>query len=298
MKDTSIGYLLALFTIMMWSMNIIYAKYLAGIFTPSEISFYRWFIALFIMVPISFKALKSEWKLLLKNWKMIILMALSGLGLQNWLIYCAGYTASATNMSLISILGPVFLILMSKQKINIWQIIGIFAAIFGVIIIILRGKLANLASFQLVSGDVYMLGSAFLFAVYALLQRHTPNNVESRALLTAGIFVSALMYFFPALPHIISTPLRTIPWLAWASLAALGIINSALAYLSWDTVIKKIGTINAGSMYYTLPIFSISAAHVLLHEKIYEIQLWGALLIVTGVIFVIFGTAKIQNKSR
>lgn len=288
MKDTVIGYLFAVFTVMMWSMNLIYAKYLAGLLTPSEISFYRWFIAIFIMLPLSYKAMRKEWKKIISHWKMILLMAMSGLGLQNWLIYRAGYTASATDMSLISILGPVFLIIMSRQKVTFWQILGIISAIAGVMIIILKGNFADLASFRLVPGDLYMLGSAFLFAVYALIQRRTPDDIEPTALLTAAIIASAVIFFIPALPALLQTPLRSIPPLAWGILIILGVINSALAYLSWDVTIKKIGAVDAGTMYYTLPIFTITAAYFLLHEKIYGVQLWGALLIVVGVLLVIF----------
>lgn len=288
MKDTVIGYLFAVFTVMMWSMNLIYAKYLAGLLTPSEISFYRWFIAIFIMLPLSYEAITKEWKRIISHWKMILLMAMSGLGLQNWLIYLAGYTASATDMSLISILGPVFLIIMSRQKVSVWQILGIISAIAGVMIIILKGDFSNLASFQFVPGDLYMLGSAFLFAVYALIQRRAPNDIEPTALLTAGIIASAVIFFFPALPDLLHTPLRSITPLAWGILIILGVVNSALAYLSWDITIKKIGAVDAGTMYYTLPIFTITAAYFLLNEKIYGVQLWGALLIVLGVLLVIF----------
>lgn len=290
MKDTANGYLMALFTIMLWSMNIIYAKYLAGIFWPAEISFYRWFFALFIMLPLSWKALHRQAHRLLKHWKMIILMAFSGLGVQNWLIYCAGYTASATNMSLIAVLGPIFLIIISRQKINLWQLSGIVCAIVGVLGIILRGHLANLENFQIVPGDFYMLGSAFLFAIYSAIQRKTPNDVSPTALLTAGIIVSCIIFIPFALPEILSDHTRHIPLLAWGILIILGIVNSALGYLSWDIVIKKIGTVDAGTMYYVMPIFSITAAYFLLHEQIYQAQIWGALLIVIGVICVIWGT--------
>ena len=47
MKSLISGYILAFFTVMMWSLNLIYSKYLAGAVTPAEISFYRWFFAWF-----------------------------------------------------------------------------------------------------------------------------------------------------------------------------------------------------------------------------------------------------------
>ena len=294
MKYNALGYMMALLTIMLWSMNIIYAKYLAGIFYPAEISFYRWFFALFIMIPLSWKALHRQRKRILKHWKLVLLMALTGLGLQNWFIYKAGYTASATNMSLISILGPIFLIIISRQKISRWQLLGILAAVWGVVLIILHGHLSNIKDFKVVPGDFYMLASAFLFSVYSAMQRRTPQDVSPTALLTAGIVVSTIIFIPFALPEIFETPARHIPWLAWAILIILGVVNSALGYLSWDLAIQKIGTVNAGSLYYVMPVFSITAAYFLLHEQIYESQLWGALLIIAGVLLVIF-SPRLKN---
>lgn len=289
MKHMIIGYFMALLTIMLWSMNIIYAKYLVGIFYPAEISFYRWFFALFMMLPLSWKALQRQSHRLLKHWKLILAMAFSGLGLQNWLIYCAGYTASATNMSLIAVLGPIFLILISRQKINFGQLIGIILAVVGVVVIILHGHFSNIKDFQFVPGDLYMLGSAVLFAVYSALQRQSPEDVSPSALLTAGIIISCLVFLPPAINEFLQEHTRHIPWLAWAILVILGVVNSALGYLSWDLAIRKIGSVNAGTLYYTMPIFSITAAYFLLHEQLYEQELWGAVLIVLGIILVIFG---------
>lgn len=286
---------MAVFTVMMWSLNIIYSKYLAGVLTPSEISFYRWLIGAIVMLPIAYKSIQEDWKKLMRQWKLILGMALSGMGFLNLFVYYAGYTASATDMSLISILGPIFLIVISRQRINLYQLFGICAAIFGVVTIILHGNFSNLESFKFVPGDVYMLASAFLFAVYSAMQQRAPDDIHPTSILTMAIIVSALIFLPPALPAIIDTSLRSIPPMAWFILVVLGIVNSALAYLSWDIVIKKIGTVNAGTMYYTMPIFSIFFAYILLHERIYEVQILGALLILIGIMFVTIGAAKIRR---
>ncbi len=292
MKDKVIGYFLAVFTIMIWSLNVIYSKYLATHLTASEISFYRWFIALFIMLPLSAKFIQQEWQKLLTHWKMILIMALSGVGLQNWLIYLAGHSATAVDMALIGILGPIILIIISRQKINIRQLMGIILAVFGVLMIILHGNLRNIVTFDFVSGDLYMLGSAFLFAVYSLLQKQTPDNIHFTAMLTCAIMVSVLMFLFPAMPAILETSTRSIPILVWVILLILGLFNSALAYLIWDIAIKKIGIINTGTLYYTMPIFSVIAAHFLLDEKVFLSQLVGAVCIIGGALLVIYQKQK------
>ena len=185
-----------------------------------------------------------------------------------------------------------FLIILSAQKINLKQIIGILLAIAGVVDIILRGNLHNLKSFQFVAGDIYMLGSALMFAIYAIIQKKIPENIPPTAILTMAIAAAAIIFFFPALPELKIIHLRQISKLTMLIIIILGIFNSALAYLSWDIAIKRIGTVNTGTMYYIMPIFAIFFAYVLLGEKIYVSQFLGAIMIVAGVFLVLFGKTK------
>ena len=89
MKNLISGYILAFFTVMMWSLNLIYSKYLAGAVTPAEISFYRWFFAFIVMLPFCYKNFKAEFKAILSQWKLLILMAATGTGGLNLLVYYA-----------------------------------------------------------------------------------------------------------------------------------------------------------------------------------------------------------------
>ena len=286
------GYLFALFTVMMWSLNLIYSKLLAGILTPSEISFYRWIIGFFVLLPISWHHIKENAAILLTNWHFIILMALTGIGFQNWFIYVAGETADATTMSLISVAGPIFLILLSRQKISIFQTVGVLLAIIGVIDIILRGNIKNLKTFQFVIGDAYMLLSALMFALYAIVQKKIPENISPIAILTLAIGAAAVIFFFPSLPNLKVIHLKQISKLTMVIIVVLGIFNSALAYLSWDIAIKRNGAVQTGMMYYTMPIFAVFFAYMLLGEKIYATQIVGALMVFGGVLLVLFGKAE------
>lgn len=286
------GYLLAFFTIMMWSLNLIYSSHLAGALTPVQISFYRWFIASIIMLPFFFKNLQTDWQNLKKHWLLIFIMALSGISGINYFIYHAGYTSSPTNMALISILGPIFLIILSAQAISFIQILGISVTIFGVLLIILDGNFTNLTDFNFVPGDVFMLGSALLFAIYSLSQRKLPNNIHSSSLLLAAILLSTLI-FTPAFVYQFSlTDFLNFDYQTWAILFILGFANSFLAYLCWDNAVPKIGTVAAGSLYYTMPIFTMFFSYVFLNQIPDFIKLTGIAVISSGIIFVIYPQFK------
>ena len=292
MKSIIDGYLFAVFTVMMWSLNLIYSKFLSDILTPSEISFYRWTIGFFVMLPIAWQRIRKNFAVLLKNWHIILLMALTGIGFQNWFIYVAGETADASTMSLISVAGPIFLIILSGQRIGFLQIIGVSLAIIGVIDIILRGDIKNLKTFQFVIGDAYMLLSALMFALYAIIQKKVPGNISPTAILTMAIGLAAIIFFFPALPELKVLHIKQISKLNMLIVIILGVFNSALAYLSWDIAIKRIGAVQTGMMYYTMPIFAIFFAYILLGEKVYSAQIIGAAIVFCGVLFVMLGKAK------
>ncbi len=288
------GYALALFTVMMWSMNLIYAKYLADQLTPEEISFFRWSIAALAMLPFILKELINKFQLVLKSWKLIVFMALSGIGGLNLLVYYAGHTASATNMSLLSILGPIFLIVLSRQKISFRQKAGVLITVFGAITIILNGNFKELSAFRFVIGDVYMLGSAFLFALYALIQKNIPQNISPLLLLFAAIFLSAL-FFIPAITPIFKT-IHSLSAEVWGVLVVLGIINSFLAYLCWDEALQKIGAIAAGALYYAMPIFTMFFSYLFLNDVPDDAKIFGLFVVCAGVIMIL--APVIKNKTK
>lgn len=294
------GYLLAVFTVMMWSMNLIYAKYLAGRLTPEEISFYRWAIAVIAMFPFVFHELKNNFRLIFKHLKFIFIMALSGIGGLNLLVYHAGYTASATDMSLISILGPVFLVLLSHQRVSFLQTVGIFITIFGVVMIILNGRFNSLSAFHFVSGDVFMLGSAFLFALYSLSQQHAPQNMPPLLMLFTAIFLCAAGFGVPVLVNGSFMNIAAYSAEIWTILIILGVVNSFLAYLCWDKAMVKIGAVSAGALYYTMPVFTMLFSYLFLGDKPDTAKILGMGIVCIGVLMIILPNfrTKQTDKSR
>ena len=294
------GYLLAVFTVMMWSMNLIYAKYLAGKLTPEEISFYRWAIAVIAMFPFVFHELKNNFRLIFKHLKFIFIMALSGIGGLNLLVYYAGYTAAATDMSLISILGPVFLVLLSRQRVSLLQTVGIFITIFGVVMIILNGRFNSLSAFHFVPGDVFMLGSAFLFALYSLSQQHAPKDISPLLMLFAAIFLCAAGFGVPVLVNGSFMNIAAYSAEIWTILIILGVVNSFLAYLCWDKAMVKIGAVSAGALYYTMPVFTMLFSYLFLGDKPDTAKILGMGIVCIGVLMIILPNfrTKQTDKSR
>lgn len=289
-KNSIFGYLFALAAIFFWSFNLIIASYFATSLTPWEIAFGRWFVACLILVPMAWKGLKKNRKLLVQNLELIFWLAITGIVLDNTLIYYAGETASAINMGLLDVTGPIFLVVMSwtilKSPITFRQVTGLLIAIFGVLIIILQGNLTELAKVKFVAGDFWMLLNTFCFAVYSFLQVKRPPEISQPTMLAATAVLGVILIFPIMLFTVDETQFFNLKPIDFEVMIYLGIFNSVLSYLAWNSALARIGNIKTSIIYYLLPLFSGIEAYFILGEKIYSSDIIGGILIIGGIMVV------------
>ena len=67
------------------------------------------------------------------------------------------------------------------------------------------------------------------------------------------------------------------------ALAFLGIFNSVLAYLAWNSALVRIGPIKTGVIYYLQPLFSILGSMIFFNTFISPIQTLGGGIIILGI---------------
>ena len=284
------GYIYGVLAVFFWSFNVIVARYFANTFTPWQISFYRWFFASVILLPLTYRKIWYVKDELLKNWKLILSLSLSGIVLMNTFSYVAGKTIDAVEMSLISVVGPVFIVILSAIflhiKLHLGQVLGILVAFFGVFFVIVKGDFANLAKVSLKIGVFWMSMLALFFAIYSVLMNFKPKSLSHITLLAVNIFVGTVIIFPFFVYDVIHNPVCE-KWnlMNYAILLYMGIFNSILAYLFWNMALEKIGNIKASVIYYLTPVFSFIEAYFILDEKIYISQVVGGIIIICGIYF-------------
>ena len=102
--------------------------------------------------------------------------------------------------------------------------------------------------------------------------------VASLSYAVAGVYLSPfLFYYFPNYAKLSVE--------SWLYLIALGVVNTALAYVLFIKLIKRIGPINASFVTYLVPISSISLGIIFLDEEFLINTFIGSLLIFVGVFF-------------
>lgn len=281
------GYVYAVLAVFFWSFNVIVAKYFVDTFTPWQISFYRWFFASVILFPFVVKEIYKNGDIYFKYWKKVLLYSLFGIILMNTFSYVAAQTISAVEMSLIGVMGPVFIVILSriflKIKVSKLQIIGIALSFLGVVVIILHGHILK-ANLTFKIGDLWMLMLALSFGIYSVLMTKKPKEFSQTGLLSMMIFVGTIFILPLFIWQTIHSPVCD-KWdmLTVGTLVYMGLFNSVISYLCWNLSIEKIGSLKSSVIYYLMPVFSSIEAYFLLGEEIYSSQIYGGMLVLLGI---------------
>lgn len=292
----AMGVLYAICATAIWSGNFIIARGLHDSFPPISLAFWRWVAAIIALLPFALKPLINDFSLLRKHLLYLTVTSLLGITIFNTLVYVAGHSTEAINLSLIAISFPVFVIIFARiyflEKITCNKGLGILIIIVGVVLLISRGNPRLLLELSFSIGDVWMLLSAAFFAAYSILLRKKPAELHLLSFLFCT-FSLGLLFLTPFyLWEQMRFPAPKLNRENIISIIYLGVFASCIAFVLWNKAILIIGPTKAAVLYYTLPIFSGGLACVLLDETITFIHLVSMFCIVIGIIATTYQSAK------
>lgn len=294
---THSGYLLALLATLIWSGNFIVARDLNASYSPVSISFFRWLIATVVILPFALPHLKRDFKLLMNQWRLILVLSLTGVTVFNTLIYLAAHTTSAFNLSLFAITAPIYVVffnwLFYKESITRNQTIGFIILLIGLLVLLSKGNPEKILELEFNRGDLLMAVAACIFAFYSSLLRKKNPAIGNLSFLSATFILGVLMlmpfFFIDLLSVNKSLEFTTSSTLQFIY---IGIGPSIISYYLWNKSVVEIGSTKAATIYNTLPIFSAFFAALFLNEPILAIQIVSSAIIVGGVLLVLLGERK------
>ena len=280
-------YLLLSLTALFWAGNIVLARYVAGHVPPMTLSCVRWIGAFFMLLPFAWPHLARDWPALRARLPLIAVLSATGFAINNALSYWALQYTEALNALLIQSSGPLFVALWSLALFGVrltWaQLTGIAISLAGVLIIILRGDIAALASIQFNKGDVMFAGALLAFGLYsALMPRRPVTHQLSLIICTTG---GGALLLLPFSIWEFANGLTLKPDVTTlVTLAYVVIFPSTLAYLFFNRGIALIGPNRAAPFFHLVPVFGSAMAIVLLGEQPRLFHLFGYLLVLAGVV--------------
>jgi drug/metabolite transporter (DMT)-like permease len=282
-----LGHLAAFFTIFVWGITFISIKMLLVPFSPVEIMFYRLILAvlvLFIVSPPRLSEVKLDRPTLRDEWKI---MAAGLCGVTLFFLFqniALSYTLAA-NVSVLISVAPLFTALVSRlflnEKLKANFFIGFTAAITGIILIAFNGSVVLKLN---PLGDLLSILAALVWAFYSVLIKKISTQQSSMLTVTAKVFFYGFLFLLPSLPffnfHLGLERLAVLPNLF--NLLFLGVVASAMCFFTWNYAVHLLGPVKTSVYIYIVPIITIIASVLVLHETITLVAGIGMTLILIG----------------
>ena len=276
-------YLVLLLPPLFWAGNFIVGRAFASDLGAITMSFYRWLLALCLLLPFAFKTVRRELPVIIENLPILTTLALFSVASFNVLLYLGLRDTEATNALLINSSIPVWIVLFGVlffgDTLSARRGAGILVSLIGVAYLILSGQSDHLT---VNPGDLWVISSSIGWALYSLTLRKKPSELSGLGFLAYIVFFGVC--FNGVLLSI--NPLNEPPIpLTLDTLYAVGyvaIFASLGAYVCWNYGVGLLGAQVAGQYIHLMPFYGVILAYIFLNESLTSNHWISGALIAAG----------------
>jgi drug/metabolite transporter (DMT)-like permease len=266
-------------TMLLWSGNMIVGRAVSGEIPPFALALIRWSGAFFVVLPFAARHVVADRAVLLRAWKPVLLLGLTGVASFNAFIYSGLRHTTATNAILLQAGIPPLVLLLDRLLFGIrasrWQVVGVLA-------IISAGELERVLGLKFGIGDLLVLCGVTAWAVYTSFLKLRPAcHPLSFLAVTFAIGVIAMI-------PLAATEAAEIARIQWTSkviggCAYVALFPSVVAYLLFNAAVAEVGAGRAGQTINLMPLFGSLLAAALLGEGLEVFHVVGMALIAGGI---------------
>src|SRR4051812_1843954 len=226
-----------------------------------------------------------------RHWHGLVIVGLVNTAVPFWLLSWGETRIDSGLASIIQASVPIFNALLAfaffrNQRVTGPRLIGVAIGFVGVALLVGAQPHAK------VLGALAVVGMALCYAAGGLLTRRLLSEARPQVVAFGTSAVAALV----ALPAgVVQAPGDLPGWKTWASIAVLGTICTAAAYLLFFTIIARAGAGYASLVTYLVPPVALFYGAVFLGERIGAAALAGLALILAGVTL---GTRQVTTLRR
>ena len=285
----SAPYLLLTAAVFFWSVNSIVGRFMRLDVPPIALAFWRWAGASILIAYFAWPKMKNDWPIMCsrQHLPLLLFLALTGVAMFNTLLYRGLHSTIAINAFLIQSLMPVLIMLFSfmifRDKITVFQGVGVALSFAGVVLVIARGDFAILRALALNRGDVLILIAAIGYALYSTLLRQRP---KLHPLSFIGFtFMSGTIMLLPLyLWESFTVKALSLNGPTLLTIAYVAIFPSIVSYFCYNRGIELIGANRAGLFIHLAPVFGTIMAILFLGERFFWFHGIGIVMIISGII--------------
>ena len=297
-RNLVIAIILLIASSFFWSGNFFSGKlaFLSDL-TPFKLSFFRWILALLILLPFTYAQIIKDLEYYKKNILLMTVISILGVTIFNSFTYISLKTTLVINSTLMASVAPVMMIgfswLIFRTKTTTLQFTGIILSLLGAFAIILKGNLNNLYNLYFTAGDLWMLGAVVSWCLYSVLLKKIDSKTSQLANLEVMIIIGVIFIIpFYIMESFNSTYLPS-TGLDLAIIGYVAVFASIVAFFSWNKGVSIIGPNRASLFLHLIPVFSAIWAVSFLNEKFAFFHVIGVLFILSGIIL---SNIKLSNE--
>lgn len=264
------------------------AKWVSPEMPPWALCFWRLALACAMLLPFVRSDYAAMGRLIRTRWLEVLFIGAIGMTFCQGMIYTGLNYTDATTAGIIMALSPMLTMVLARVLLNeplgIYKGIGAVLALTGVVVIIARGDITALLGLQLNPGELWIVGSAFCWALYTVLQRRAGFGVGLLPLVVILLGAGALA----ALPFYVWEMFSDDRFaLHGNGLLALFYVagpGGAVMYYLYNRSVDMLGAGPASMLLYLQTIFVAVLAYFFLNESLHDYDLVGAGFIVVGLL--------------
>ena len=269
--------------------NLVIGRASTGLVEPWTLAFWRWALAALILLPFAWTGIvehRTQFRSLARE---ILILGLLGMLICGGLVYVSLHATTATNATLLYTASTLFIVLLDalyfRNPLTPVRIAGLVIGFLGVATIVLQGELVRLVTLDLNWGDLGIAVCALSWAIYSVMLKAESLRRLPTLPLFAVIAVAGALTLVPAMLYE-AIALGAVPTegRAWASILALAIVPSVLAYGIYQIGIKEVGPSVTGVFLYLIPVYGVVLAALALGESFHTYHAVGLVLVVAGVV--------------
>jgi len=273
-------------TVLIWGSNLIVVKSTLVEIPPMAFNALRLVIASAVLLLLTW-LIEHDISIARKDWGLALLVGLVGHLAHLELFVEAIARTTATNVALILAATPAFVALIGvaskSERLAARNWFGILLSFAGIFLVISAQGPGLQFGLQTLSGDLIMLGSTVLWALYIVLSK--PLVMRTSALRAAAW---SMVFASPFLLLVGMPQLRSHDWQAVSSGSWLGLLYSAvfaigIGYAIWNLGIRHVGSARVAVYSYLTPLVTVIVAWAVLGEVLHPLQAVGGVMVLVGV---------------
>lgn len=280
------AYLFLIIATLCWGGNAVVAKLAVGHISPMTFTFFRWMVAVMVILAISLPQIRKDWPVAKRHLPVLIFLGVIGYTCFNALLYSAVHYTTAINVTIEQAAIP-FLIFVAnfvlfRIRVSAAQVFGFSLTLVGVALTAAHGDLSTLVALTVNYGDGLMIFAIIAYAAYTIALRWRPP-VDWRTLMAIPA-LAALASSVPLMAWEYQAGNLLLPdFTGWAATLYTGIFASLVAQILYIRGVIELGANRAGLFINLVPVFGTLLSVAILGEQLFMFHILALTLALGGI---------------